>query len=106
MIHKPKSIAKSGVPQYVCPGVAGWNKLMNLMDNGYENIRRMVSYGVKYGAIGVLTTDWGDFGHLNLLGSSIPLMIHAASVSWNPLIEIGKDEVFKGISLLEYRIGH
>lgn len=98
-----KSIAKSGVPQYVCPGVAGWNKLMNLMDHGYENIRRMISYGVRYGAIGVLTTDWGDFGHLNLLGSSVPLMIDAASMSWNPLIEIDKDEVFKGISLLEYQ---
>lgn len=98
-----KKIAKSGMPQYVCPGVAGWNHLMNLMNKGYENIRRMVTYAVKYEAEGVLTTDWGDYGHLNLFANSMPLMIYAAATSWNPLDERSKDEHFKAISLLEYR---
>ena len=97
-----KKIAESGVPQYVCPGVAGWNMLMNLMNAGHENIRRMVSYAVKYNAEGVLTTDWGDYGHINLFANSMPLMIYSGAVSWNPLHEISREESFKAISLLEY----
>lgn len=98
-----KKIAESGMPQYVCPGVAGWNHLMNLMNKGYDNIRRMVAYAVKYEAEGVLTTDWGDYGHLNLFANSMPLMIYAAGASWNPLDEMGQNHQFKAISLLEYR---
>ncbi|RXD24071.1 glycosyl hydrolase family 20, partial [Acinetobacter baumannii] len=64
---------------------------------------RMVTYAVKYEAEGVLTTDWGDYGHLNLFANSMPLMIYAAATSWNPLDERSKDEHFKAISLLEYR---
>lgn len=98
-----KIISESGIPQYVCPGVAGWNHFMNLMDKGYENIRRMISYAVKYSADGVLTTDWGDYGHVNLFGNSIPLMIYAAASSWNPIQEISQELSFKAISFLEYQ---
>lgn len=97
-----KIIAETGINQYVCPGVAGWNHFMNLIDQGYENISRMISYGVKYSANGVLTTDWGDYGHINFLANSIPLMIHSAALSWNPHEKINKEEDFKGISFLEY----
>ena len=97
-----KTISEANVPQYVCPGVAGWNHFMNLMDKGHENIKRMVSYGMKYAAEGVLTTDWGDYGHINLFANSMPLMIYAAAVSWNPDDTRSKDEHFNAISLLEY----
>lgn len=98
-----KKIADSGMPQYVCPGVGGWNHLMNLMNNGHENIRRMVTYAVKYNAEGVLTTDWGDYGHINLFANSVPLMIYSAAISWNPQHEINREESFKAISRLEYQ---
>lgn len=79
-----KIISESGLPQYVCPGVCGWNHLMNDMDTASANITKMVTYGKKYGAVGVLNTDWGDFGHINLFANSMPGMIYGASLSWNP----------------------
>lgn len=97
-----KIIAESGRKQYVCPGVGGWSHLMNLMDNAFENIYRMVSYGVKYDAIGVLNTNWGDYGHINLLSSSIPGMIYGAALSWNPKIEKDFNKMYKDISILEF----
>lgn len=97
-----KIIAESGRKQYVCPGVGGWSHLMNLMDNAFENIYRMISYGVKYDAIGVLNTNWGDYGHINLLSSSIPGMIYAAALSWNPKIEKDFNKMYKDISILEF----
>ncbi|WP_291651023.1 glycoside hydrolase family 20 zincin-like fold domain-containing protein [Clostridium sp.] len=95
-------IAESGREQYVCPGVGGWSHLMNLMDNAFENIYRMISYGVKYDAIGVLNTNWGDYGHINLLSSSIPGMIYGAALSWNPNIEKDFNKMYKDISVLEF----
>lgn len=95
-------IAESGRKQYVCPGVGGWSHLMNLMDNAFENIYRMISYGVKYDAIGVLNTNWGDYGHINLLSSSIPGMIYGAALSWNPSIEKDFNKMYKDISILEF----
>lgn len=97
-----KIIAESGRKQYVCPGVGGWSHLMNLMDNAFENIYRMISYGVKYDAIGVLNTNWGDYGHINLLSSSIPGMIYGAALSWNPSIQKDFNKMYKDISILEF----
>ena len=97
-----KAITESGMEQYVCPGVWGWNQLVNKVDKGFENIKRMVAYGVKYGATGVLNTDWGDFGHINFLSSSIPGMAYGASLSWNPEGEKEFENVFKALSLIEY----
>ena len=57
---------------------------MNDLDNAFSNIEKMVSYGRKYGALGILTTDWGDYGHINFLGNSMPGMVFAAALSWNP----------------------
>lgn len=94
-------IYNSGRKQYLCPGVASWNQFMNLMDRGYENIRRMTSYAVKYSAEGMLNTDWGDYGHINILENSMTLMIYGAASSWNPK-ELGKENDFKAISFLEY----
>ncbi|MBU3160946.1 family 20 glycosylhydrolase [Clostridium frigoris] len=97
-----KAITESGMEQYVCPGVWGWNQLVNKVDKGFENIKRMVAYGVKYGATGVLNTDWGDFGHINFLSTSIPGMAYGASLSWNPEGEKGFENVYKAISIIEY----
>lgn len=99
-----KIIADSGREQYVCPGVSGWNQLMNLIWNSFENIKRMVSYGIRYGATGVLNTDWGDYGHINLFANSMPGMIYGASLSWNPEIRDNEtfEDSYKAISLIEY----
>lgn len=101
--HAVKTIAETGREQYVCPGVGGWSMLMNLMWNSFENIRRMVDHGKHHGAVGVLNTDWGDYGHVNLFGSSMPGMIYGASLSWNPTTEeTDFTSTYQAISSLEY----
>ena len=98
-----KIIADSNMQQYVCPGVAGWNQFMNYINNSFNNIKRMVNYGVKYKAIGVLNTDWGDFGHINSMSNSIPGMIYGASLSWNPNCNETIEESLKRISKVEFK---
>ncbi|MDZ5253407.1 beta-N-acetylhexosaminidase [Clostridium sp. LIBA-8841] len=96
-----KIIADYNKVQYVCPGVGGWNMMMNLIEGSFSNIRRMVSHGRKYGAIGVLNTNWGDYGNVNLLANSVPSMIYGGAISWNP-DEGDFDEMFKSISFMEF----
>lgn len=100
--NNTRTIWESKRKQWVCPGTGGWSHLMNLIENSFENINRMVSYGVKYGVDGILNTDWGDYGHINSLSNSVPSIIYGASLSWNPNIEKDFDYEYKAISLLEY----
>lgn len=96
-----RAMAQAGANQYLCPGVCGWNQWINLIENSYQNIRRMCEYGMKYQVQGILNTDWGDFGHINDPAFSVPGMIYGASFSWNH--EAAEfEEMNRQISLLEY----
>ena len=96
-----RSMAQAGAKQYLCPGVCGWNKWINSLEDSYRNITKMCAYAQKYHAEGILNTDWGDFGHVNFPAFSVPGMIYGAAFSWNHE-EIGFDEMNRQISLLEY----
>lgn len=74
--HETKLLAQVGAAQYICPATIGWNQWVNLFEDAYQNITRMCTYAVKYHAIGVLNTDWGDFGHINQPEFSRPGMIY------------------------------
>ncbi len=99
--YESRVMAETGVKQYLCPGVAGWNQWMNLIGNSYQNIVRMCSYARKYGAIGILNTDWGDFGHINHPEYSVPGLIYGAAFSWNSG-EIPFEEMNRQIARVEY----
>mgnify|MGYP002715325555 CR=1 FL=1 len=96
-----KTVAETGAIQYTCPGVGGWNQYINLYESAYRNISRLCTYAVKYKAVGVLNTDWGDFGHVNQPEMSRPGMIYGAAFSWNTNIP-DFEEINKRISRLEF----
>lgn len=74
---------EAGVEFYVCPGNSGWNRISNAVENADQNIRRFARDGKKYGATGLLNTDWGDYGHYNLLAGSLHGFSLGASMAWN-----------------------
>jgi hexosaminidase len=61
--EKSELFAKSGIPFYVCPGTSSWLTISGRTENMLGCIRNSVENGLKFGAIGVLNTDWGDLGH-------------------------------------------
>ncbi|HKM04345.1 MAG TPA: family 20 glycosylhydrolase [Lachnospiraceae bacterium] len=99
--HETRVLSEIGATQYVCSGVAGWNQWINLIEASYHNIKRMCAFGSKYGAIGVLNTDWGDFGHINHPEFSAIGMIYGAAFSWN-CEEMEFEEVNRQISSVEF----
>ena len=51
--------------------------------------------------MGVLTTDWGDFGHVNHPEFSRLGLIYGAAFSWSDII-LPEDEINRRISVVEY----
>lgn len=97
-----KRLKEAGAKQILCPGVIGWNQLVNASADAYENIKRMCTYAYKYDAIGVLNTDWGDYGHVNHPEFSMVGMIYGAAFSWNKVIP-SFESINEDISWIEYR---
>lgn len=78
-----RTISRQGFRQMVCPGVQTWNRLLPNLDDAWSNISEMCSYGHRYHAVGMIVTDWGDYGHVNDPAMSVPGLLYAAECSWN-----------------------
>jgi len=78
-----RTFKDAGVAQYVCPGVQGWSRFAADVDRACTNISRMARFGKDAGAFGLLNTDWGDCGQVNLLSNSYHGLAFGADVSWN-----------------------
>lgn len=99
--EETKWMYEAGATQYCCPGCCGWNQFVTLNWNAYNNISRLCTYAKKYGAIGILNTDWGDFLHINHPDFSRTGMIYGAAFSWNTQIP-SYEEINRQISCLEF----
>ncbi|MEO8376608.1 MAG: glycoside hydrolase family 20 zincin-like fold domain-containing protein [Candidatus Sumerlaeota bacterium] len=86
-----KLFADAGLDFYVCPGNSGWNRILNDVPNADLNIRRYAATGKKYGALGLLNTDWGDHGHYNMLSASLHGVALGAAMAWNTDAPSSKD---------------
>ena len=92
-----------------CPGTSSWNSFSGRKNDMMETTKNAADNAKKYGGLGIITTDWGDFGHLQYLPFSYPGIIYAGLVSWgdsdfaNTLIEpvlsswLGQKELAKAI---------
>jgi hypothetical protein len=63
----------------------------------------MITYGKEAGAAGVLNTDWGDCGQVNLLAASYHGLAFGADLSWNA--ECGGDDFDERFSFLQWGLG-
>ena len=99
--HNTRVFHEVGAVQYVCPGIHGWRHAMNRLGAAYANVSRMCSYAHKYETLGLLNTDWGDFGHVSDPLFSIPGMIYGAEGSWNANMP-SREELNRRISVVEY----
>jgi len=80
---KVRRFAEHDLAFWVCPGTSSWNCLFPRLENAVTNISRWADAGRRHGADGLLVTDWGDFGHYNLLGNSWLPYAWAAQQAWS-----------------------
>lgn len=90
--NKFATFAKLGRRQIVCPGTTTWNRFCERVEIEEANITRLAEYGYKYGAVGMLNTNWGDYGNPCSLETAYYGMVLGAAKSWN--IKTQPDEAF------------
>ena len=96
-----RKLAATGVTQYLCPGIQGWNQLIDRFDISYRNLRKMATLAHKYGGEGLLVTQWGDYGHIQDPESSAPGIAYAGAMGWNRVIP-AQEELNAAVSVVEY----
>jgi len=78
-----RAFSTAGVLFYVCPGTSSWNSIAGRWENARANLLNAAQNGIKYGATGLLVTDWGDNGHFQQLPVSYPGIAYGAALSWS-----------------------
>jgi hexosaminidase len=78
-----KTYHSAGLHYMVCPGTSSWTSFTGRTNNMMANIQNAVQNGIKYGADGMLITDWGDSPHLQYLTVSYAGLAYGAALSWN-----------------------
>lgn len=73
----------AGLPIFVSPGVSNWNRIYPDYNVAYQNIRNLTRDGQKYGALGMLNTEWNDHGE-RLAGLEWPGFVFGAACAWQP----------------------
>lgn len=86
-----EKLAKMGKKQIVCPGTTTWNRFCEDVDVEEENICKMAEYGYKYNALGVLNTNWGDWGNPCSMELGMYGMVLGAAKSWDVQTAVDAD---------------
>ncbi len=68
--------------QIVCPGTSAWCGFHERVDIEEINITKLARYGKKYGALGVLNTNWGNIGNPASVDMAMYGLILGAACAW------------------------
>jgi len=78
-----RSLGEAGISYMVCPGTNSWSSIAGRTDNMLRTIESAAVNATKYGAKGMIVTDWGDLGHWQYLPVSYAGFAAGASMGWN-----------------------
>ena len=85
------TLANMGKQQILCPGNSAWYRLCEDVEVEEGNISKMAHYAKKYNALGILNTNWGDWGHPANLELGMYGLVLGAEKSWSEATEVGED---------------
>jgi hypothetical protein len=78
-----KPYKDNGLDLFVAPGANNWNVIFPNLDNAYPNTSVFVRDGQKYGALGMLNTNWNDDGE-SFIGLTWAQFVMGGACSWQP----------------------
>lgn len=100
--EKARRYSRAGLNFCLCPGTSSWTSYTGMTDNMMENIRKAAAAAHRFGAEGMILTDWGDMGHLQYLPVSYPALMLASAVTWSKS-DVSEDELIRALDLFLYR---
>lgn len=83
--HYPSTeiFRKSNQPFIVSPGIQNWSRIFPDLTIALGNIKQFIQDGFDNGAIGAITSNWGDFGGANFRELNYYPYAYAAEMAWN-----------------------
>jgi len=78
-----KELNRQGVKFMCAPGTTGWCTWTARTTDWIENITNAIKAVKDYDGLGILLTEWGDFGHLQSLPFIYAPLVYAGLYSWN-----------------------
>ena len=93
-------LAEAGVAFLAAPGTASWNSPSGRLHTAERNIAAAVRAVIAHGGAGMLLTDWGDNDHLPPIAVSLPPIVYAGALAWNPAGALDRDRVFAYLDTL------
>lgn len=79
-----ETFANQQLEQVVCTGTSAWDHWAADLDTATQNIRKFTGYGRELGAVGTLTTNWGDYGAIASVEAALYPLGFGAQEAWNP----------------------
>ncbi|NNN22245.1 MAG: family 20 glycosylhydrolase [Acidimicrobiales bacterium] len=80
--ERDRFLVEHQVPFINSPGTSSWLSIVGKTNNSLENTREATRNAIDHGGLGILTTDWGDFGHLQWWPISLPGIVAAGAFGW------------------------
>lgn len=96
-----KILQENKIKYVAMPSVWSYNSVVENLVFSVENITNMLNYAYKYGAMGVVNTVWGDFGHFCEFNCTLYSLALGCGKSWNIKTEATK-EFEKEFSVLAF----
>jgi hypothetical protein len=85
-----KVFARAGQPFIVSPGVSSWYRLYPNQSAAWVNTYNLTLEGYNHGALGSVTSTWGDYGGPNFRELNYRGYSYLAECAWNPKGANGK----------------
>ena len=98
-----EALRNAGRSFCVSPGTSSWSSFTGNTDNMLKNITIALDAAKRFGAEGMLLTEWGDMGHLQPPATNWPGMVYAGSLAWNIDRKVNETELASALDLFVFR---
>ncbi|MFX1502286.1 MAG: family 20 glycosylhydrolase [Promethearchaeota archaeon] len=96
---KLNKIKNYGFPIIVSPSINDYNRIFPSLNIYEKNIMNLTRFGYENGAIGEITSSWGDYRNKEIRENRFYGFILSAMVGWDPLKEINLFYFWKSVFL-------
>lgn len=101
--ERARALRECGRRFLVCPGTSSWSSFTGITDNMLANVRAAAEAAGRWGAEGLLLTDWGDMGHLQMPAASWPGLAFAGTLAWDWEADVEEDLLARALDRFVFR---
>ncbi|MHA2036662.1 MAG: family 20 glycosylhydrolase [Promethearchaeota archaeon] len=94
-----RKLREKGLPVIVSPSIIDYNRIFPSIGRYEKNITTLVKLGYESGAIGEVTSGWGDYRNKEIRENRFYGFIFSASIGWDPEKEVNLLSFWKGLFL-------